>query len=99
MPDREPRQQWSERHRTHVYWVEKAVAGFVLVASVFAVPRYTGLAQYFFVALGGAAMFKMFPSVRPLASWLVQRLPFLQSRPGPPPSTDTQNLPPIDRDE
>lgn len=74
------REVWSEEHRVHVYWFEKAAAlGTVIVATWFA-PGNEGIAQYFFVGMGSIGLWKLFPSIRPMVSRVVDRLPFLASK-------------------
>ena len=74
------REVWSDEHRTHVYWFEKFVAlGAVIVATWF-VPANEGMAQYFFIGMGSIGLWKLFPSVRPLVSWVVEHLPFLANK-------------------
>ena len=106
MPDGAPREasreSWSREHRTRVYWFEKGFAALALLVSFFAVPRYEGVAQYFFVGVGSIGAWKMFPSVRPFISWLVRKIPFLKNGSGPPLTMGTMEmpvLPPKDDDE
>ena len=82
MADRAPRESWAPEHRVHVFWFEKAIAVLVLVGAYFGVKSTDGVAQYFMVGVASVAVWKLFPSFRPVISGVVDRLPFLAGKSG-----------------
>ena len=89
------RQPWDKTHERHVYWSEK---GFAVV--VFAVGMWMMLAHHdaskMWLAIGaglaGVGIWGALPSVRPLLSSLIDRIPILSKRNAhditPPPEDD-----------
>jgi len=74
------REVWGPQHRTHVFWFEKAVAVATLAVATIMVQSTEGNAQYFFIAIGGVGVWKLFPSVRPFVSKIVDRMPILAKK-------------------
>lgn len=71
------RVQWSQKHREHVFWFEKGLAVLLIVAGVVLAREMAGTMQYVGSALLGVGVWVSFPSVRPLLSALVERIPGL----------------------
>jgi hypothetical protein len=81
-PGEEERIVWSIEHRTHVFWFEKgAAAAAFVVGSIFAyVFKDTGgFGLYASFILMSAGVVGMVPSLKPLYSKIIDRIPSLPS--------------------
>ena len=77
MADRKPRIQWSQDHRTHVYWAEKGIAGLAFLVGAYMAYNGSGIGSYTGVGVASVGAYMSFPSIRPILSKIVDRLPFL----------------------
>jgi hypothetical protein len=78
MAEREPRVQWSQEHREHVFWFEKGIATFAMLVGVGLMVLFRG-DGVIWIGVGagifGAGLYGATPSVRPILSAIVERLP------------------------
>ena len=70
-------------HRTDVYWFEKGLAAFCLIGGAGMAYFGSGIGPYVGAGLVTTGVFVSFEKARPLISGIVDRLPFLKSKPKP----------------
>ncbi len=83
MSERKPRDDWGKNHRADVKVFKIGVAIAALAVGIPMVIWTTGLAQYVGVALCSVGAWRLFPDSHDFISGIVDRLPFLKSKPPP----------------
>lgn len=91
------RQPWDKTHERHVFWSEKGMSVVVFFAGMWMLAVHDHEGSRFWQMIGavlvGVGIWGALPSVRPLLSMLIDRVPFLSKR-------DTPDIPPPkDEDE
>ena len=81
MSERNVRDDWGQQKRDQIKKVKMVVAVAVLVVAVPIVVFTEGVAQYFGVGLGSVATWRLFPDSHGVIGGVVDRLPFLKSKP------------------